>query len=193
MISHKFYPRKPVVLLIIILLSSFINISYASDDLEEVTLQLRWYHQFQFAGYYAALEKGYYRDAGLKVNIAEGGIFDTVEKVVSSEAEYGASNSEIVIHRLEGKPVVVLAVIFQHSAHVLMAIEGSGINSPQDLFDKKIWIPSRVRNAELFAMIANEGVSLSQIENIYENTPKINYVDPDAHVYSGYLTNEPFI
>ena len=36
-------------------------------------MQLKWKHQFQFAGYYAALEQGFYRDAGLDVSIREGG------------------------------------------------------------------------------------------------------------------------
>ncbi|MDO8776398.1 MAG: ABC transporter substrate-binding protein, partial [Burkholderiaceae bacterium] len=40
---------------------------------ERVTLQLKWLHQFQFAGYYAALAKGFYRDEGLDVTIREGG------------------------------------------------------------------------------------------------------------------------
>ena len=37
----------------------------AARALEPVSLELRWFHQFQFAGYYAALEKGFYREAGL--------------------------------------------------------------------------------------------------------------------------------
>ena len=41
--------------------------------LEQVALQLKWKHQFQFAGYYAAQEKGYYRDAGLEVELREAG------------------------------------------------------------------------------------------------------------------------
>ena len=41
--------------------------------LDQVSLQLKWRHQFQFAGYYAALEKGFYRDAGIDVEIREGG------------------------------------------------------------------------------------------------------------------------
>ena len=40
-------------------------------SLEQVTLQLKWQHQFQFAGYYAALEKGYYDEVGLDVQIKE--------------------------------------------------------------------------------------------------------------------------
>jgi|SRR6516225_2770272 len=41
--------------------------------LEQVLLQLKWKHQFQFAGYYAAVEKGFYRDNGLDVAVREGG------------------------------------------------------------------------------------------------------------------------
>ena len=42
-----------------------------AQPLTEVTLQLRWRHQFQFAGYYAAIAKGYYRDVGLNVSLIE--------------------------------------------------------------------------------------------------------------------------
>lgn len=53
--------------------------------LEQVSLQLKWKHQFQFAGYYEALKQGYYRDAGLDVTIREGGPdIDATEAVVRS-------------------------------------------------------------------------------------------------------------
>ena len=47
--------------------------SHQAAALDQVSLQLKWKHQFQFAGYYAALEQGFYRDAGLDVSIREGG------------------------------------------------------------------------------------------------------------------------
>jgi len=43
----------------------------AAGDLEEVKLQLKWKHAFQFAGYYAAHEKGFFKEAGLSVTILE--------------------------------------------------------------------------------------------------------------------------
>ena len=56
--------------------------SHPVAALDQVSLQLKWKHQFQFAGYYAALEQGFYRDAGFDVNIREGGpdidVTDTV-------------------------------------------------------------------------------------------------------------------
>ena len=56
---------------------------------ERVTLQLKWRHQFQFAGYYAALEKGYYRDHGLDVELREAAPeTDVVDEVTSSLSDW---------------------------------------------------------------------------------------------------------
>ena len=55
--------------------------------LEKVVLQLKWQHQFQFAGYYAAQEQGYYREAGLEVEIREAAPgSDPVRQVLQGEA-----------------------------------------------------------------------------------------------------------
>lgn len=61
--------------------------------LEPVVIQHKWSHQFQFAGYYAARENGYYAEAGLDVSFRE---FDTAEgsvaPVLKGKAEYGAGD-----------------------------------------------------------------------------------------------------
>src|SRR4051812_44817748 len=85
-----------------------------ADNPARVTLQLKWTHAFQFAGYYAAVEKGYYREVGLDVDIVEAGPgVDAVSKVLSGAAQYGVSNSSLLLARKAGQPVVVLAVVFQ--------------------------------------------------------------------------------
>src|ERR1700676_3780838 len=58
--------------------------SHPAAALDQVSLQLKWKHQFQFAGYYAALEQGFYRDAGLDVAIREGGPGIAVAETVAS-------------------------------------------------------------------------------------------------------------
>ena len=61
----------------------------AAHALEKATVQLKWLHHFQFAGFYAALEKGFYREAGLDVAIVEGGPMVEVEKkVVEGNADF---------------------------------------------------------------------------------------------------------
>jgi len=69
-----------------------------------VTLQLKWTHSFQFAGYYAAQEQGYYRDAGLTVSIkeAQSGV-DPVKEVVEGKAEYGTGSSSLLLERKAGQ------------------------------------------------------------------------------------------
>src|SRR4051812_49397813 len=87
--------------------------SPAAFALEKVTLQLKHTHQFQFAGYYAALEKGFYRDAGLDVRIQEGKDGGEPERrVIDGSAEYGVGSSSVLLARLAGKPLVVLGVVF---------------------------------------------------------------------------------
>ena len=89
--------------------------------LEQVVLQLNWKHQFQFAGYYAAVEQGYFRDAGFAVSLRElqeGG--DPVDIVLDGEADFGVAASELALHRAQGKPVVALAAIVQHSPLILL-------------------------------------------------------------------------
>ena len=89
---------------------------------ERVTLQLKWQHQFQFAGYYAALEQGYYRDNGLDVALVEATPqTDVVDEVTAQRAQYGVGTSALLLERSHGKPVVVLAAIFQR---LLFAFKG---------------------------------------------------------------------
>ena len=96
---------------------------------EEVTLQLKWKHQFQFAGYYAAKEKGFYQEAGLDVNIleAQAGI-DPVREVVAGRAQFGVGTSELILNRYRGDAITVLGVIFQHSPLSLITLTASGID-----------------------------------------------------------------
>ncbi|WP_207682014.1 PAS domain S-box protein [Desulfonema magnum] len=158
-----------------------------------VVLQLRWFHQFQFAGYYAALEKGFYREAGLEVTLQEGGYeIDTIDEVLNCCAEYGVTNSEIVLHRLRGKPLVVLAAIFQHSPLVLLTRKDSEIATPQDLIGRQVKMTKQDRDAELHAVFLNEGVSLDQIHVLDGSVSADDYFNETIGALSAYITNEPY-
>lgn len=89
--------------------------------LEKMTLPLRWDHQFQFAGYYAAKWKGYYKKAGFDVEIKsaitqEGKILSAVKEVSSGNTEFGVGSADILLAKGKGIPLVVLASIFQQGA-----------------------------------------------------------------------------
>src|SRR5215468_235097 len=58
--------------------------------LDQVSLQLKWKHQFQFVGYYAAIEKRFYRESGLDVEVREGGPdVDAMKAVEEGKADFG--------------------------------------------------------------------------------------------------------
>ncbi|MDA3925839.1 MAG: ABC transporter substrate-binding protein [Kiritimatiellae bacterium] len=95
------------------MLACFFSMSLHAQNpaLKPVRLQLKWTHAFQFAGYYAALENGYYRDAGLEVEILAGGpTMDVVTQVVSGQADFGVGTSGLLLDYAAGKPIKVLGV-----------------------------------------------------------------------------------
>ncbi|HNQ03764.1 MAG TPA: diguanylate cyclase [Thiobacillaceae bacterium] len=131
--------------------------SLAAQPMQKVRLQLKWQHQFQFAGYYAALEQGFYREAGLEVEILEGRAHESAVDVVSrGEAEYGVHGADLVVERARGRPVRALAAIFQHSPMVLLARRDSQIDSLHDLANKRLLLGPDA--AELVAYLRREGV-----------------------------------
>ena len=130
--------KRIIELLVFLLFSSIVTAS----PLKKVTLQLKWSHQFQFAGYYAALEKGYYKDAGLEVTIKQLTPGENpVNIVLAGKADYGISGSGLALRRLKGDPVVALAVVLQHSPIALAVLNRSGINYPEDLKGKTLMVP----------------------------------------------------
>lgn len=166
----------------------------AKSSPEKVRLQLKWFHQFQFAGYYAAIEQGYYAEEGLDVEIKERVLDkDFVKQVVSGEAEYGVGDSGLLSSYAKGEPIRVLAVIFQHNPLVYFSRQDSGITSPQALAGKRVMSDTVSANqAPLAAMLADTGVSTKD----YILTPQTNdynlLVEGKVDVISGYLTNQPF-
>ena len=131
----------------------------SAHDITPVSLQLKWRHAFQFAGYYAAKEKGFYREAGLEVEIREGapGI-NVVSQVVKGDVTFGIASSHLIIDRAAGKPVVALAVIMQHSPLVLIARKNQPIQTVQDLRGKRIMI-ELAHGDEILAYLKKEGIT----------------------------------
>jgi len=115
------------------------NIKDGDTALTPVSLQLKWLHQFQFAGYYIALENGYYQDQGIDVDIAERqpGI-SAIEKLISGEIQFAITDVGALIYRSSGVPVVSLAAIFQNSPSVLIARGDKGIGKLSDLIGKSV-------------------------------------------------------
>ncbi len=159
--------------------------------LDKVTLQLKWHHQFQFAGYYAAQEQGYFRDAGLDVRIleAEPGI-DVVKEVASGRAQFGVGSSALLLSRYRGQPVVVLAAVFQHSPVVFVARSGSGIASVHDLAGKRVMFEKQAD--ELIAYLHKEGINEKTMTFVEHTFVPDDLIQGKVDCMSAYLTDESY-
>lgn len=161
---------------------------------EKVRLQLRWLHQFQFAGYYMALEKGYYAQEGLDVTLLEGGpnALKPIASLMAGEVDFAISNSGVVIERMAGKPVVALAAIMQTSPIVWIVREDSGIRTPQDLAGKRLMVMPPPESAELLTAMRKEGIDLAKL-NIQRTSYNIqDLIEGKTDAYDGYISNEPY-
>ncbi|HET7798191.1 MAG TPA: ABC transporter substrate-binding protein, partial [Nevskia sp.] len=156
---------------------------------DKLTLQLNWKHQFQFAGYYAAIEQGYYRDAGFDVRLIEAdGSSDPIDAVLTGKAAFGVGASELALRRAKGEPVVALAAILQHSPLVLLARKDKSIDNVQDLAGKRIMLMPH--ETELFAYLKREHAASYRV--VPHSFDIGDLVAGRTDALSGYITDEPF-
>ena len=160
--------------------------------LEPVTIALKWEHQFQFAGFYAAQEKGYYRDAGLDVTLREmsRGTLDTPQVVLRGDAAYGVANTNLLVNRSHGQPVVVLASLFQHSPSVLL-VRRDAAGRAQSL--RNISIMVAPDDIELRAFLARNGTPLSALHELPHSFHGEDLVAGRVEAMSAYVTDQPYL
>jgi PAS domain S-box-containing protein len=159
---------------------------------EVIRVQLNGRHRYRFAGFYAADSKGFYRAAGLKVELLAGGPgTDPVAEVVSGRAEYGVSGAELLSRRLKGEPVRALAAIFQHSPEVLIVRADQGINRPQDLVGRRVMIRPETDVASE-AMLRRAGLAPSDIRRVPHSGDFADLVNGYVDAMTGDRTYAPY-
>ncbi|XPV69664.1 MAG: ABC transporter substrate-binding protein [Halarcobacter sp.] len=160
---------------------------------EKVVLQLKWFHQFQFAGYYAAKEKGFYDELGLDVEIKQRDLkYNNVEEVIKGKAQYGIADSILILYKSHGEPVVIVSPIFQHSASALISLKSSGINSPYDLGEKDVlFYPNDVDGFAILAMFKKLNLKPNLIRE-REKNDYLKLINKEIDAIPVYLSNEPF-
>lgn len=160
---------------------------------EPIVLQLKWRHAFQFAGYYAALEQGYYKEAGLDVEIRElTGERTPVQMLLAGEVDYAIAGAELLIHRAEGEPVVALAAIFQHSPYAFLVREDSGMTRVEDFVGKRIMLGSDTQDAELQATLRRAGLREISFVRQLTSYDAFSLVNETTDVFNAYVTDQGF-
>jgi NitT/TauT family transport system substrate-binding protein len=129
-------------------------------DMDKVTLQSKWVVQAQFAGYYAALDQGFYEDEGLDVTIRPGGPDIVPEQVVlGGQAEFGINwLDSLLATRDKGQNIVNIAQVFTRSGMTEITWKDSGLDEITDLRGKKVGVWLGGNEHKLFAALNKNGL-----------------------------------
>ena len=166
--------------------------SASEAELTPVKLQLQWVAQAQFAGYYAAVDQGYYKEAGLDVDIVEGGPDIVPQDVLSAgDVDYAISWVPKVLGSIEqGAKITNVAQIFERSATTQISFKDKNITSPAQLAGKKVGSWGFGNEWELFAGMQKNGVDVKDITLIQQAFDMNGFLDGDIDAAQAMTYNE---
>jgi diguanylate cyclase (GGDEF)-like protein len=136
---------------------------------DKVVLQLKWEHEFQFAGYYAALWQGYYKELDIDVEIRplsrpDGSVVFPIDEIQNGNAHFAVGSLDILTAKEKGLDVVVLAPIFQKSQTAIFSLTDTPISNLSQLSKLRIAIPSSgATKAEIEAVFTSQGYDIKKI------------------------------
>jgi len=136
------------------------NAPSTSGGVTNVKLQLQWFFQAQFAGYIAAVEKGFYKEEGLNVELLEGGV-DIVPQTVLAQgrADYAVAwVPKALASREQGAQITDVGQFFARSGTYQVAFANKGISGAGDLKGKKVGNWGFGNEFELFAGLTKAGL-----------------------------------
>jgi len=179
-----------ILLFFYLLLSNLYANNSDFSNLEKIKLQLQWEHQFEFAGFYAAKEKGFYKDEGLDVEFIE---FDPkkniVDEVINKNADYGLTYSALIADYMNGKPLIFVANFFKQSPLVL--VTQKDIFTPLDLKNKKIMGLLDSSHKQIFlTMLDKFNVTKNDFRNVPREFGIESFITKKVDALSVFTTNE---
>jgi NitT/TauT family transport system substrate-binding protein len=182
--------RTFAVSLGVIIVSGAISLLGIAAEPDRISIQLKWLHDAQFAGFYVAEQHGLYEAEGIEVELLPGGLaVDEIQAVASGEQTFGVIDSaQLLRAREQGFPLVAIAVIYRIWPSVFFSLAESGITQPTDFIGKRVIV--NPANVSLPAMLARVGVSMDQIIPIAPTHDMTSFFSGDVDVWSGYLTNQ---
>ena len=163
------------------------------ETVTDVTLQLQWFTQSQFAGYYAAVATGIYEDYGLNVEILEGG----VEIVPASVLDSGAADFAVswvprgLVPREEGANITNIAQVFQRSATLQVSFADSGISTVTDLEGRTVGNWGFGNEFELLAGLRKSGLDpASDVQLVQQNFDMLALISGEIDAAQAMIYNE---
>ena len=159
--------------------------------LPKVTLQLNWFPEAEHGGFYAALEHGYFEEAGLDVTIKAGGPGVPVrEQVAKGDVEFGISNADqILIARAQKADIVGLFAALQTSPRCIMVHEKSGIKEFAELKNLTL----AINENSSFGTFLRRQVPLEGCKIVPYPGNVTQFLLNDDFAQQGYVFSEPFV
>jgi NitT/TauT family transport system substrate-binding protein len=157
-----------------------------------VTLQLQWVTQAQFAGYFAAIDQGFYEAQCLDVSILEGAV-DIVPQTVlaNGEADFAlAWVPKALASREAGANIVDIAQVFQRSGTLQVSFKDKNITSPADFAGKKIGNWGFGNEWEVFAAMTKAGIDPASVENVAQQFDMVGLLEGDIDAAEAMTYNE---
>jgi diguanylate cyclase (GGDEF)-like protein len=144
---------------------------------EKIVLQLKWEHEFQFAGYYAALWQGYYQDVDIDIEIKpisrpDGSVVSPIDEIQNGNAHFAVGSLDILTAKDKGLDLVVLASMFQRSQTAVFSLADIPISNLSQLAKLRIAVGTDdATKAEIGAVFKTQGFDVGQINFVQtENT-----------------------
>lgn len=164
----------------------------SGGDLTEVKLQLQWLPQAQFAGYYAAVDQGFFEEEGLEVEIIpSGGDIVPQDALANGDVDYAIAWVPKVLGSIEqGADLTNVAQIFQRSGTLQVAWADSGIEEVADFEGRKIGSWGFGNEWEIFAAMAAEGLDASTVEIVTQDFNMNAFLQGDIDAAQAMTYNE---
>ena len=188
--------NKTVILKIILLNILFLSQLYSHENTKKVTLQLSWFSQFQFAGYYIAKEKGFYKDENIDLIIKPYDFKINVSKEVSEQkSNFGIGKENLILDKINKfKNLVAIYPLFQISPIVLITKKDPDILTVKDFKNKRLMATiNDMDRVAIKAMIYSSGINFKNIQFL-KHTHDINdLLLNKTDIISAYSSKAPYL
>lgn len=193
--------KKLVHLFILLTLAALlVNACGSNNQTEKITVQLSWFHSVEYAGFYAAMEEGYYAEENIEVNLVAGSpTINALAEVGSGNAQFGVGTGDsLIIEKSNGQDFLGVATIFRNNPLVVMSLSNGNVKKPEDLVGKTVGVIapdlSTGYDVQLLALLKTLNVDSSSMTFIpisdYHGANELTSGNMDA--MSGmFATNEP--
>jgi ABC-type nitrate/sulfonate/bicarbonate transport system substrate-binding protein len=192
--------KKNIIFAAVFVLLGFLYFVFIKNQplpLETVTVRLSWVHQAQFAGFYVAKEKGFYKDEGLIVELLPlDQNSNQAEELEQGKVDFSVMEAhQALVGVGDGAKIKAIMAVYQMNPHVLAAREDSGIRGPEDFNGKVIgFAGGEGEGNALFRIFIKKFSDPKSVtyKNLSFNTVD-NFVNREADVIDLYRTDQPYL